>query len=226
MERYRAVMVANGDAGKRVWPTEFGWASGSPQAGYEYATQNTEAEQAESPSAPTRWQRVGAGWDHFPLEPGLQRDAAQHRIGQLASWGAPPGRPGRYAEVISRERRLCRPSLPSCRRHHPIFGVPAMMHHRTPLQSKRIVTAIVIILTFITLILAPGIPCRQRPNRCSPRPPSRPMWSMCAAVPAQSMPSWARRRPAKPIPSPARAPTASGWSLTWAGSRVGFSANM
>ena len=48
MERYRAVMVANGDAGKRVWPTEFGWAStGSPHRGYEYATQNTEQEQAE-----------------------------------------------------------------------------------------------------------------------------------------------------------------------------------
>ena len=48
MERYRAVMVANGDAGKRVWPTEFGWAStGSPHPGYEYATQNTEAEQAD-----------------------------------------------------------------------------------------------------------------------------------------------------------------------------------
>ena len=32
MERYREVMVANGDAGKRVWPTEFGWASeGEPR---------------------------------------------------------------------------------------------------------------------------------------------------------------------------------------------------
>ena len=29
MERYRGVMVANGDGGKRVWPTEFGWASSS-----------------------------------------------------------------------------------------------------------------------------------------------------------------------------------------------------
>lgn len=48
MERYRAVMVANGDAGKRVWPTEFGWASTPyPHPGYEYAAQNTEQEQAE-----------------------------------------------------------------------------------------------------------------------------------------------------------------------------------
>lgn len=48
MERYRAVMVANGDGGKRIWPTEFGWAStGSPVGGYEYARDNGEDEQAQ-----------------------------------------------------------------------------------------------------------------------------------------------------------------------------------
>ena len=48
MERYRAVMAANGDAGKRIWPTEFGWASRAGWApGYEYANENTAAEQAE-----------------------------------------------------------------------------------------------------------------------------------------------------------------------------------
>jgi hypothetical protein len=48
MERYRAVMVANGDSGKRVWPTEFGWAAtSSPVAGYEYARDNTAEEQAQ-----------------------------------------------------------------------------------------------------------------------------------------------------------------------------------
>jgi hypothetical protein len=48
MERYRQVMVANGDTGKRVWPTEFGWASTpNPHAGYEYAAQNTQEEQAD-----------------------------------------------------------------------------------------------------------------------------------------------------------------------------------
>ncbi len=48
MERYRAVMVANGDGGKRIWPTEFGWAStGSPHPGYEYAAQNSAEEQAQ-----------------------------------------------------------------------------------------------------------------------------------------------------------------------------------
>jgi len=38
MERYRGVMAANGDTNKRIWPTEFGWAStSSPLPGYEYA---------------------------------------------------------------------------------------------------------------------------------------------------------------------------------------------
>lgn len=48
MERYRQVMVANGDAGKRIWPTEFGWASTpNPHGGYEYARDNTPEEQAQ-----------------------------------------------------------------------------------------------------------------------------------------------------------------------------------
>ena len=47
MERYRNVMVQNGDTGKRVWPTEFGWASEpNPIPGYEYARDNTLEEQA------------------------------------------------------------------------------------------------------------------------------------------------------------------------------------
>ncbi len=52
MESYRNVMVAYGDSGKRLWPTEFGWASvhglGVPPAtNYEYAADNTEQEQAD-----------------------------------------------------------------------------------------------------------------------------------------------------------------------------------
>jgi hypothetical protein len=48
MERYRAVMVANGDSGKRIWPTEFGWAATpNPVGGYEYARDNGEDEQAQ-----------------------------------------------------------------------------------------------------------------------------------------------------------------------------------
>jgi len=51
MEEYRTVMVINGDANKRLWPTEFGWSSvhglGAPPAsGYEYANYNTEQDQA------------------------------------------------------------------------------------------------------------------------------------------------------------------------------------
>jgi len=52
LESYRNIMVAYGDGAKRIWPTEFGWSSvenlGAPPAkGYEYAADNTEAEQAQ-----------------------------------------------------------------------------------------------------------------------------------------------------------------------------------
>ena len=48
MEGYRNVMVANGDADKLLWPTEFGWAVANvPQVGYEYAADNTPEEQAQ-----------------------------------------------------------------------------------------------------------------------------------------------------------------------------------
>ena len=48
MLSYRDVMAAYGDTGKLIWPTEFGWASSSnPNQGYEYASDVTEAEQAQ-----------------------------------------------------------------------------------------------------------------------------------------------------------------------------------
>ncbi|MCE7988233.1 MAG: hypothetical protein DYG89_44305 [Caldilinea sp. CFX5] len=48
MEESRQVMVAYGDAHKRLWLTEFGWASSvSPHPGYEYAAYNSEAQQAQ-----------------------------------------------------------------------------------------------------------------------------------------------------------------------------------
>ena len=48
MEQYRNIMVKYGDSRKRLWPTEFGWASSSnPVAGYEYAAYNSEQNQAE-----------------------------------------------------------------------------------------------------------------------------------------------------------------------------------
>jgi hypothetical protein len=48
MEQYRNIMVKYGDGNKRLWPTEFGWAStGSPVGGYEYAKYNSEQQQGE-----------------------------------------------------------------------------------------------------------------------------------------------------------------------------------
>ena len=48
MEQYRNIMIKYGDGNKRLWPTEFGWASsGSPVAGYEYAAYNSEQQQGE-----------------------------------------------------------------------------------------------------------------------------------------------------------------------------------
>ncbi len=52
MEGSRNVMVVYGDSSKRLWPTEFGWASTDgmgvgPTQHYEYAADNTETEQAQ-----------------------------------------------------------------------------------------------------------------------------------------------------------------------------------
>ena len=48
MEQYRNIMLKYGDGNKRLWPTEFGWASSSnPFPGYEYATYNSEQQQGE-----------------------------------------------------------------------------------------------------------------------------------------------------------------------------------
>ena len=40
-------MIKYGDTNKRIWPTEFGWASGwTGQPGYEYANDNSKQDQA------------------------------------------------------------------------------------------------------------------------------------------------------------------------------------
>ncbi len=64
MTRYRQTMVAYGDSAKALWPTEFGWASAAnPAAGYEYARDVTEGEQAsylvEALTMMRRWGYVG-----------------------------------------------------------------------------------------------------------------------------------------------------------------------
>jgi hypothetical protein len=62
MEGYRNVMVANGDGAKAIAPTEFGWAvSGNPQAGYEYARDNTPQEQAQWITQAYQWAKQ-QGW--------------------------------------------------------------------------------------------------------------------------------------------------------------------
>jgi spore germination protein YaaH len=52
LESYRNIMIKYGDSAKRIWVTEFGWASVeslgvAPARGYEYAADTTEAEQAQ-----------------------------------------------------------------------------------------------------------------------------------------------------------------------------------
>ncbi len=48
MEQYRNIMVKYGDGNKRLWPTEFGWASSNnPVAGYEYAAYVSEQQQGD-----------------------------------------------------------------------------------------------------------------------------------------------------------------------------------
>ncbi|MEX2426583.1 MAG: cellulase family glycosylhydrolase [Thermomicrobiaceae bacterium] len=47
MEQQRDVMVANGDADKQVWLTEFGWTTENQAPGYGYGADNSEQEQAQ-----------------------------------------------------------------------------------------------------------------------------------------------------------------------------------
>lgn len=48
IESYRAVMVQNGDSGKRLWPTEFGWGvDPNPKPGYDYERSLTDDLQAQ-----------------------------------------------------------------------------------------------------------------------------------------------------------------------------------
>jgi len=48
LERYRDVMTQNGDSGKKIWVTEFGWAvDPNPKKGYEYAKSITLEQQAQ-----------------------------------------------------------------------------------------------------------------------------------------------------------------------------------
>jgi len=66
LEDYYAIMADHGDGGKRVWATEFGWPTVdgmgvSPNPGYEYAADITEAQQADYIAGAYRW---AAEWSH------------------------------------------------------------------------------------------------------------------------------------------------------------------
>jgi hypothetical protein len=84
-------MVENGDAHKQMWLTEFGWMSmENPPAGFEYAAQNTEQEQADYIGRAFRMGRDQYAWMgpmllfqlNFAL-PNVSIEATDERIG----WG-------------------------------------------------------------------------------------------------------------------------------------------
>ncbi|MCA9871818.1 MAG: beta-galactosidase [Anaerolineae bacterium] len=62
MEGYRNVMVSHGDGGKKIAATNFGWASAAnPINGYQYAADNTFAEQAQWIVEAYQWGK-NSGW--------------------------------------------------------------------------------------------------------------------------------------------------------------------
>lgn len=91
MVRYRQVMVRYGDSRKAIWPTEFGWASSpNPVAGYEYASQVTEQEQAaylvEALRMMRNWGYVGPAFV-WNLNFGITNPGTE--LAQFAVWGRP-----------------------------------------------------------------------------------------------------------------------------------------
>lgn len=81
MEESRNVMVQYGDVNKRLWPTEFGWASSqSPHPGYEYSAYNSAQQQAqytvEAYSMMRNW-----GWVGVPFLWNLN-----YNTGEMAQW--------------------------------------------------------------------------------------------------------------------------------------------
>jgi hypothetical protein len=93
MEQYRNIMVKYGDGGKRLWPTEFGWASSSsPHQGYEYATYVSD--QAQGDYIVRAFQMMKAwGWVGVAFLWNLNYNATQPGSEQAAF-----GIQGRYAE--------------------------------------------------------------------------------------------------------------------------------
>ncbi|HEX8219431.1 MAG TPA: plastocyanin/azurin family copper-binding protein [Chloroflexia bacterium] len=91
IEQIRQVMVENGDAGKQMWLTEFGWASTEqPAPGFEYAAQNSEQEQADYIGKAFRMGRDNYPWMGpmllFQLNFGLPNVATEPTDERIA-WG-------------------------------------------------------------------------------------------------------------------------------------------
>ncbi len=89
--RYRRIMVANGDVGKKMWVTEFGWASSQqPLPGYAYAADVTPSEQAQY--LVKAYQMMKAwGWVGPALTWNLNynRTYPNSEMAQFAVWGRP-----------------------------------------------------------------------------------------------------------------------------------------
>lgn len=91
MMRYRDVMVKYGDTNKRIWPTEFGWASTPfPNPGYEYAQDVSSDEQANYLVTAYQLMR-GWGWVGpafaWNLNFGITNPGTE--LAQFAIWGRP-----------------------------------------------------------------------------------------------------------------------------------------
>lgn len=91
VEGYRNIMLKYGDGGKRVWPTEFGWAAGGAlHPAYAYANDNTLDEQARWTAEFYQWMRntgyVGPAmlWN---LNFGITNPGTE--LAQWAVWGRP-----------------------------------------------------------------------------------------------------------------------------------------
>jgi hypothetical protein len=88
MEGYRNIMVVYGDANKRIWPTEFGWAAGGAfDPRYAYANDNSFEEQAAAGGLDGGGvyhdAQLGLGRAGFPLEPQLPGCGRRHREGAM-----------------------------------------------------------------------------------------------------------------------------------------------
>lgn len=91
MIRYRDVMIKYGDTNKRIWPTEFGWASDpNPVPGYEYARDVTLEEQAQylvqAYQLMKQWGWVGPAFA-WNLNFGITNPGTE--LAQFAIWGRP-----------------------------------------------------------------------------------------------------------------------------------------